>query len=97
MNKVVVNIKTDPETKEAAQALASRLGLTLSGLINVQLKQLINRRQLVLDVPFPSQPVSPKLERELDQVYQEVKDGQVSQTHTNLSDFLDDLNKPLDE
>lgn len=53
MNKVVVNIKTDLETKEAAQLLANELGLTLSALINTQLKQLIHQRRLVLDAPYP--------------------------------------------
>lgn len=97
MNKVVVNIKTDPETKEAMQAMANSLGLTLSGMINAQFKQLINQQRLVLDVPFPVQPITPKLERELDQVYREIKAGEVSRPYTNLDNFLDDLNKPLDE
>ena len=96
MNKVVVNIKTDPETKKAAQALASNLGLTLSSLINAQLKQLIYQQRLVLDAPYPTRPMSPKLEAELGRAYQEIKKGGVSQPHTNLDDFLKDLNEPLD-
>ena len=95
MNKVVVNIKTDPETKQAAQSLAHSLGLTLSGLINAQLKQLIYQQRLVLDAPYPTQPMSPKLEKELVQVHQEVKEGGISRPHNNLSDFLKDLNQPL--
>ncbi len=97
MNKVVVNIKTDPETKQAAQALANNLGLTLSGLINAQLKQLIYQQRLVLDAPHPAQSMGPKLEKELGQVYREIKDGEVSRSHTNLDDFLKDLNNPLSE
>ena len=94
MNKVVVNIKVDPETKKAAQALANDLGLTLSSLINAQLRQLINRRRLVLDAPYPDQPMSPKLEAELDQVYKEIERGGVSQPHASLDDFLSGLNRP---
>lgn len=94
MNKVVVNIKVDPETKKAAQVLAKDLGLTLSSLINAQLRQLVNRRRLVLDAPYPDRPMTPKLEAELDQVYEEVKLGDVSQSHTSLDNFLDDLNRP---
>lgn len=93
MNKVVVNVKVDPETKKAAQALANDLGLTLSSLINVQLKQLVNHRRLVLDAPYPEQPMSPKLEAELEQVYKEIERGDVSQPHTNIENFLDDLNR----
>ena len=93
MNKVIVNIKVDPETKKAAQVLAKDLGLTLSSLINAQLRQLVNRRQLVLDAPYPDRPMTPKLEAELDQVYKEVELGDVSQPHTSLDNFLDDLNQ----
>ena len=94
MNKVIVNIKVDPETKKAAQILAKDLGLTLSSLINAQLRQLVNRRQLVLDAPYPDRPMTPRLEAELDQVYKEVELGGVSQPHTGLDSFLDDLNRP---
>ena len=94
MNKVVVNIKVDPETKKAAQALANDLGLTLSSLVNAQLRQLVNRRQLVLDAPYPNRPISPKLEAELDQVYKEIERGEVSQPYTDLDSLLDDLNRP---
>lgn len=94
MNKVVVNVKVDPETKKAAQTLADNLGLTLSGLVNAQLKQLVNQQRLVLDASYPSRPMGPKLTAELDQVYREIEQGQVSRTHTNLNDFLDDLNRP---
>ena len=97
MNKVVVNVKVDPETKKAAQALANNLGLTLSGLVNAQLKQLINQQRLVLDAPYPTRPMSPKLEAELDQVYQEIRQGHVSQPHAGLNSFLGDLNQPPNE
>ena len=97
MNKVIVNIKVDPETKKAAQALASDLGLTLSSLINAQLKQLISHRRLVLEAPYPDRPMGPKLEAELDQVYKEIKQGGVSQPHTDLGSFLNDLNRPPSE
>ena len=94
MNKVVVNVKVDPETKKAAQVLANDLGLTLSSLVNAQLKQLVNQQRLVLDAPYPTQPMGPKLETELDQVYREVREGRVSRPHTSLNSFLDDLNQP---
>lgn len=93
MNKVVVNIKVDPETKKAAQVLANDLGLTLSSLINAQLRQLINSRRLVLDAPYSERPMSPKLEAELDEVYQEIKQGKISQPHTSLDSLLNDLNR----
>ena len=91
MNKVVVNIKIDPETKAAAQALANDLGLALSASINAHLKQLINQRRLVLDAPHPVMPVNAETEKALDDVYEEVKAGQVSKPFDNVDDFLKDL------
>lgn len=91
MNKVVVNIKTDPEIKKAAQALADDLGLTLSALINAQLKQLIHHRRLVLDAPYPVKRVNKKTEALLDEVYKEAAEGHVSQSFDNLDDLFEDL------
>ncbi len=91
MHKVVVNIKTDFETKEAAQLLANELGLTLSALINAQLKQFIYHRRLVLDAPYPVIAVDAKTEKTLDEVYKEVEAGQVSKSFDNVDDFLKDL------
>lgn len=91
MNKVVVNIKTDPETKEAAQALADDLGLTLSALINTQLKQLIHHRRLVLDAPYPAMKIDAKTERELDEAYKEIAEGQVSQPFDSVEALMKDL------
>ena len=97
MNKVVINIKADPEVKEAAQDLARSLGLTLSSLINTQLKQLVNQKRLILEAPYPVIKMTKKLENELDEVHQEVKKGQVSQTFDNLDDLFADLDKPLED
>ena len=91
MNKVIVNIKTDLETKKAAQLLANELGLTLSALINAQLKQLIHHRRLVLDAPYPTIPVDAKMEKELDEAYKEIEAGQISKPFDNVDDFLNDL------
>ncbi|MYB40011.1 hypothetical protein F4X86_01780 [Candidatus Saccharibacteria bacterium] len=91
MNKVVVNIKTDPETKEAAQTLADDLGLTLSALINAQLKQLIHHRRLVLDAPYPVMQIGGKTEKMLDEIHKEVAEGKVSQPFDSTEALFRDL------
>lgn len=96
MNKVAVNFKTDAATKEAAQKLADDLGLTLSALINTQLKQLINERRVLLQAPYPTMPVSQKLAQQLDEVEKEVAAGQVSRPHTDLKQLARDLRDPSD-
>lgn len=49
------------------------------------------------DDDFPIQSVSFQLECELDQVYQEIKAGQISQPYINLDNLFNDLNKSLDK
>ena len=44
MNTAVVNVKVDPQVKKEAQKLAEDLGLSLSGLINAYLKQIIRTK-----------------------------------------------------
>ncbi len=46
MSTSVINIKTDAKVKEAAKQIASDLGLTLSGVINAQLKQFIRSKTI---------------------------------------------------
>lgn len=44
MNTAVVNVKVDPRVKKEARKVAEDLGLSLSGLINGFLKQLIRNK-----------------------------------------------------
>lgn len=44
MNTAVVNVKVDPKVKKAAHKVAGELGLSLSGLINAYLKQVIRTK-----------------------------------------------------
>ena len=44
MNTAVINIKTNPETKAKAQAVAQELGFSLSSLINGYLKHLVKTK-----------------------------------------------------
>ena len=97
MNKVVINIKADPEVKKAAQDLADDLGLSLSSLINAQLKQLINRQKLILEAPYPVMKMTKRLENELDEVHREIEQGQVSQVFDNLGDMFAALDRPLED
>ncbi len=50
MNTAVINIKTEKILKKQVQNIASDLGLSLSALINVYLKQLVRTRKVELDL-----------------------------------------------
>lgn len=46
MYTAVINIKTEPETKKKAQAVAQEIGVSLSGLINAYLKELVRTKKV---------------------------------------------------
>jgi addiction module RelB/DinJ family antitoxin len=87
MNKVIT-IKTDEETKKAAQELARDTGMTLSSLINSYLKQIIATRRIEIYAP---EKMTPKLEKLIEEVERERKTGEVSEAYDNADDFLASL------
>lgn len=46
MNTAIINIKTQPETKAKAQAIAKAIGVSLSSLLNAYLKQFIKTKRI---------------------------------------------------
>ena len=64
MNTTVINIKTNPEVKSKAQAIAEELGLSLSAVINVLLKQFVRTKTINLDLNREEVP-SPYLKKML--------------------------------
>jgi len=50
MYNAVINIKTELETKNKAQHLASELGISLSALINAYLKQIVRAKKVELSI-----------------------------------------------
>jgi len=84
----VITIKTDDETKKAAQQLAKEAGITLSSLINSYLKQVIATRRIEIYAP---EQMTPKLEKLIEQVEKDREAGQVSKPFDNPDDFLKDL------
>lgn len=51
MSKTTLIVRIDEDTKEEARQLASEVGLTLSNLVNIQLKQVIRTRQIKIEAP----------------------------------------------
>lgn len=71
--KQIITVKTDADTKKAAQELAKDLGLTLNSLINSYLKQVIVTRKIELYAP---ERMTPKLEKLLEEAEEEIRQGQ---------------------
>jgi len=89
--KTVINIKTDPETKKRAQELAEELGVPLSTIINVYLRQFIRTREFSFSLAYPMSPALEKIlaEAETDMAANE----NLSPTFHNANDALTWLEK----
>lgn len=71
--KTATYIKLDSAVKQQAQNLAEDVGLSLSGLINAQLKEFVRSKKLVLNSK-PEQ-MSPELEELLGPIDRDIKTG----------------------
>jgi addiction module RelB/DinJ family antitoxin len=87
----VIHIKADKEVKENAQALAKRLGLTLSDVINASLRNFIRTREIIFsDVP----QMTPELEKLLGKIEDDIKHNRnLSPVFKNMDDAIDYLEK----
>lgn len=47
---VVINLKTDRDTKIQAQKLAAKMGLSLSAVLNVYLKTFVRTKTITIDL-----------------------------------------------
>jgi len=90
MNSTVINIKTDQAIKTEAQKIASDLGLSLSGVINGFLKQLVRDKTIMFTLN--ENTPSPYLLNAIKTAKQNKKSGDVYSFKNNKEalSFLDD-------
>ena len=50
---VAISVQIDKEDKEKATAILQKLGVSMSGLINMTIKQLIMRGRIPFDIAIP--------------------------------------------
>lgn len=92
IKKAVINIKTDPSLKKAAQKHARDLGLSLSAVINNHLRQFIS----VDGVQFEKEyRMTKKLEDHIEKIHDDVINGRnmspVLSTPEEIRKYLEDL------
>ncbi len=91
MSSTIINIKTDQELKKEAQKIVSDLGLSLSGVLNGFLKQLVRDKAIVftLNESVPSS----YLLNSIKTAKQNRKDGNFHSFKNNKEalSFLDDI------
>lgn len=61
MPKIILNIKTDPETKQQIQEFAAELGVPVSVIMNAQIKQMLRDRRIVLSTELEPTPYLVKI------------------------------------
>lgn len=86
----VISVKIDKAVKVSAQEVASSAGLTLSTLVNAYLRQVAATRRIELYAP---EPMTPKLEKLIEEVEAELKSGKASREFDSVEEFLTDLKK----
>ena len=89
--KTVLNVKTDKDVKERAQALAKHLGIPLSTVVNIQLKSFIETGELRMT---REPELRPEVIKELNRAIKEVRSGKnMSPRFSNAADAIAWLNK----
>lgn len=85
----VINFRTEKKTKAAAQAIAKKMGLNLSDVLNVFLHTFIRTRKLNVNLEEPSD----WLLSELAEADADIKAGRVSPMFDNAEDAIKWLDK----
>ncbi len=88
MTKAVLNIKTDPQTKQQIQEFAAELGLPVSVIMNAQLKQMLRDRKVVFSTAL--EPTT-YLEKIMNQVEVDLAEGKNITRTKNVKGALDHL------
>jgi addiction module RelB/DinJ family antitoxin len=84
--KTVLNVKTDKDVKEKAQALAKHLGIPLSTVVNAQLKSFIESGEFKLT---REPELRPEVIKEINAAIKEVEAGiGLSPVFDNVSDMM---------
>jgi addiction module RelB/DinJ family antitoxin len=86
MKTAVINIKTDEHIKAQAKKVATQLGLSLSGLINAYLRQLVKSKTVYFSLR--SEEPTEHLLRSLAQSERDRKSGRVSPTFDSAEDAV---------
>lgn len=92
MSQVAVTIKIDAQVKKEAQELAKRLGLSLSAIIENNLKTTVRERKVVFEDEFV---LNKKTARELRRAERDIKAGKnlsgPFNSYEELEEYLNQL------
>jgi addiction module RelB/DinJ family antitoxin len=89
MNTTIINFKTDKIVKEKAQKVAKQMGLNLSDIMNIYLRDFIKKRELNIKLEEPNEKTIKKIKN----VLKEVKNGNVSPSFDDVNEAIKWLDK----
>ncbi len=87
--KAQVNVKIDTKVKKDAQRRAKELGLSLSSIVNVTLKQFARTGKI--DLSVPKYRMTPYLEGVIKEARAEYKAGKTAGPFATAKEFIADL------
>ena len=90
MNTSMITIKIDPVTKRKAQAVAKKMGLSLSVVVKGYLAQVIRTKTAVFTDEIPNKYMIKALEESR----KDVKEGFVSPSFKTAKEAIEWLKKP---
>lgn len=90
MYTAVINIKTEPETKKKAQAVAQEIGVSLSALLNAYLKQLVRTKKVEFSLGEEPSPYLIKVMKKAEKNYKEGKGSPVFRTGEEAVKWLEE-------
>jgi antitoxin component of RelBE/YafQ-DinJ toxin-antitoxin module len=91
MNTAILNIKTDPETKEQLKDFAAQLGLPVSALMNAQIKQMLRTNKVELSTTLEPTPYLQKIIKEAEADYKAGKNITRVTNKAELKAYLDTI------
>ncbi len=92
MKPAIINIKVDANDKKKAQELAQELGVSLSGVMKMYLKDFLRNRRI--EVGMKTEEPSEYLIDALKQSEKDREEGYVSPAFKNAKDAIAWLNDP---
>jgi len=89
MKTTVINFKTEKSIKEKAQKVAKQMGLNLTDIMNVYLRDFINRKELNIRIEEPTEETA----KDIMEAVKEIKEGNISPTFNDIESATKWLDK----
>jgi antitoxin component of RelBE/YafQ-DinJ toxin-antitoxin module len=91
MNTAILNIKTDPETKQQLKAFAAQVGLPVSALMNAQIKQMLRNGKVEFSTTLEPTPYLKAIIKEAEADYKAGRNLTTTETDKDTLDLLRSL------